>query len=80
MLLSSLRIHQTSIDDSQHSLDPDTVLVTSYLVIIGAGGSDNGSYSCRADNGANAESAVTTTFNLAVVPGRDMCTYSSYFS
>ena len=55
---------------SQHSPDPDTVLISSYLVINNIVASDNGSYSCRSDNGVTTESAIGS---LSVVPSE--CIY-----
>ena len=46
---------------------PGVVQVTSILTITDLTGSDNGSYSCRADNEANIGAVLTTPYQLTVV-------------
>ena len=46
---------------------PGVVQVTSILTITDLIGSDNGSYSCRADNEANIGAVLTTPYQLTVV-------------
>ena len=48
---------------------PGVVQVTSILTITDLIGSDNGSYSCRADNEANIGAVLTTPYQLTVVEG-----------
>ena len=45
---------------------PEVVQRTSLIEIINLRGSDNGSYSCRADNEANVGVVLTTPFTLQV--------------
>ena len=46
---------------------PGVVQVTSILTITDLTGSDNGSYSCRADNEANIGAVLTIPYQLTVV-------------
>ena len=46
---------------------PGVVQATSTLTITGLTGSDNGSYSCRADNEANIGAVLTIPYQLTVV-------------
>ena len=46
---------------------PGVVQVTSVLTITDLTGSDNGSYSCRADNEAKIGAVLTTPYQLTVV-------------
>lgn len=46
---------------------PGVLLINSTLTITGLTGSDNGSYSCRADNEANIGSLLVEPFILSVV-------------
>ena len=54
-------------NDFRSNVIPEVLQRTSLIEIINLRGSDNGSYSCRADNEANLGVVLTTPFTLQVI-------------
>ena len=67
--------HKRSIAQSRlrSSIIPGVVQVTSILTITGLTVSDNGNYSCRADNKARIGAVLTTPYQLTVVERKFNC-------
>ena len=71
--------HKRSIAQSSNStrlrssIIPGVVQVTSILTITGLTVSDNGSYSCGADNEARIGAVLTTPYQLTVVERKFNC-------
>ena len=70
LLLNTSRVKIMTSEQSngfRSSIIPDILQLTSTIEITNLGGSDNGSYSCRADNEANNGVVLMTPFTLQVV-------------